>query len=92
MSLLRSSHFQPTCLFQKYAASQRLKKSTPWFKIESNIYGAPKECNKYSSTYSEEEMKGLINDIRNKNDFEWEVGRIRSGPGYILYLLGVEKK
>lgn len=43
-------------------------------------------------TYSEEEMKGLINDLRNKDDFEWEVGRSRSGPGYILYLLGVEKK
>ena len=43
-------------------------------------------------TYSEEEMKGLINELINKDDFEWEVGRIRSGPGYILYLLGVVKK
>ena len=43
-------------------------------------------------TYSEEEMLAMINELKNKDDFEWEVGRIRSGPGFILYLLGVEKK
>ena len=43
-------------------------------------------------TYSVEEMKSLINELDNKDDFEWEVGRIRSGPGFILYLLGAEKK
>ncbi|MFN4764030.1 hypothetical protein ACKGJN_12955 [Gillisia sp. Q332] len=43
-------------------------------------------------TYSEEKMNDMINELKNKDDFEWEVGRIRSGPGFILYLLGVEKK
>lgn len=43
-------------------------------------------------TYSEEEMKDIINQLKNKDNFEWEVGRIKSGPGFILYLLGVEKK
>jgi len=43
-------------------------------------------------TYSVEEMKNLISELDNKDDFEWEVGRIRSGPGFILYLLGAEKK
>jgi len=43
-------------------------------------------------TYSVEEMKAMISELENKDDFEWEVGRIRSGPGFILYLLGVEKK
>jgi hypothetical protein len=37
-------------------------------------------------------MKAMISELENKDDFEWEVGRIRSGPGFILYLLGVEKK
>jgi hypothetical protein len=43
-------------------------------------------------TYSVEEMNQLISELDNKDDFEWEVGRVRSGPGYILYLLGAEKK
>ncbi len=43
-------------------------------------------------TYSVEEMSNLINQLEHKDDFEWEVGRIRSGPGYILYLQGAEKK
>lgn len=43
-------------------------------------------------TYSVEEMKNLISELDHKDDYEWEVGRIRSGPGYILYLLGAEKK
>lgn len=43
-------------------------------------------------TYSEVEMKEMINELKNKDNFEWEVGRIRTGPGYILYLLGVAKR
>jgi len=43
-------------------------------------------------TYSVQEMKKLISELDNKDDFEWEVGRLRSGPGFILYLLGAEKK
>lgn len=43
-------------------------------------------------TYSEEEMKAMINELKNKDGFEWEVGRIKSGPVFILYLLGTEKK
>ncbi len=42
-------------------------------------------------TYSVEEMKALVNDLENKEAYEWEIERIKSGPGVILYLLGIPK-
>lgn len=42
-------------------------------------------------TYSIKEMQQLINDLDNKNDYDWEIGKARSGPAVILYLLGTEK-
>ncbi|MDN5216108.1 hypothetical protein QQ020_28810 [Fulvivirgaceae bacterium BMA12] len=42
-------------------------------------------------TYSVEEMKKLISNVENQDDFDWETGRIKSGPGVILYLIGSHK-
>ncbi len=39
-------------------------------------------------TYSVKEMKSLIEKLDNKNEFNWEVNRLKSGPGVILYLVG----
>lgn len=42
-------------------------------------------------TYSVEEKNGLIASLNNKESFNWEVGKVKSGPGKILYLLGTRK-
>ncbi|MBK7883637.1 MAG: hypothetical protein IPJ81_07390 [Chitinophagaceae bacterium] len=42
-------------------------------------------------TYSIEEMNGLVSELEDTNSFEWETGRVKSGPGYVLYLLGYPK-
>ena len=42
-------------------------------------------------TYSVEEMNELIGRLNNKETFNWEVGKVKSGPGKILYLLGTKK-
>jgi hypothetical protein len=39
-------------------------------------------------TYSVKEMHDLVNLLNNKDNFDWEIKRIKSGPGVILYLLG----
>ncbi len=43
-------------------------------------------------TYSVKEMKSLVKDLKNSESFNWEIERIKSGPGVILYLLGTSKK
>ncbi|MBT8179993.1 MAG: hypothetical protein KJO53_00245, partial [Eudoraea sp.] len=42
-------------------------------------------------TYSVKEMNELVEDLDNKESFNWEINRIKSGPGIILYLLGTAK-
>lgn len=42
-------------------------------------------------TYSIEEMKALISDLDKKETYEWEIDKIKSGPGVVLYLLGTKK-
>lgn len=42
-------------------------------------------------TYSVEEMSVLVSKLDNKENFNWEVGRVKSGPTKILYLLGTRK-
>lgn len=42
-------------------------------------------------TYSVKEMEGLINQVAHKDRFDWEVKRVKSGPGVILYLVGTPK-
>jgi len=42
-------------------------------------------------TYSVVEMEQLVDGLKNKNHFDWEIKRIKSGPGIVLYLVGVPK-
>ncbi len=42
-------------------------------------------------TYSVKEMDDLVNQLENKDSFEWEIGRKKSGPGMVPYLLGYPK-
>jgi hypothetical protein len=41
-------------------------------------------------TYSPEEMHQLVKGLQDRA-FEWKIGRVKSGPGIILYLLGSPK-
>jgi hypothetical protein len=41
-------------------------------------------------TYSVEEMKELVVKLNGAEAYEWEVDRVKSGPGVILYLLGTK--
>ena len=42
-------------------------------------------------TYSVDEMKDLVNELENKDTFEWKIERIKSGPSVLLYLIGTPK-
>lgn len=42
-------------------------------------------------TYSVAEMDGLIAGLEGGERFEWKTGRVRSGPGVMLYLTGIPK-
>lgn len=42
-------------------------------------------------TYSEAEMNDLIAQVKNHDQFHWEVGRVKSGPAQLLFLLGTPK-
>ncbi|WP_375323625.1 hypothetical protein [Flagellimonas sp. GZD32] len=42
-------------------------------------------------TYSVKEMQELVDSLTGKENFNWEIGKVKSGPGVILYLLGTKK-
>ncbi|WP_190811498.1 hypothetical protein [Flagellimonas sp. S3867] len=42
-------------------------------------------------TYSVTEMNALVNKLENKDTYNWEIERVKSGPGVVLYLLGTPK-
>jgi hypothetical protein len=42
-------------------------------------------------TYSDKEMHHLVDSLPQKDKFIWKTGRERSGPGVIIYLLGIPK-
>lgn len=42
-------------------------------------------------TYSVKEMENLVSTLENKDSFDWKIGRIKSGPGVVLYLVGTVK-
>jgi hypothetical protein len=42
-------------------------------------------------TYSVPEMTSLVDKLENKDNFDWEIERIKSGPGVVIYLLGTPK-
>ena len=43
-------------------------------------------------TYSVKEMEKLIADINGTEKYDWKIGKVKSGPGKILYLIGTEKE
>lgn len=42
-------------------------------------------------TYSVDEMNDLVNNLSGKERYDWEIGKLKSGPGTILYLMGTAK-
>ncbi|MDN5204666.1 hypothetical protein QQ008_24960 [Fulvivirgaceae bacterium BMA10] len=42
-------------------------------------------------TYSIKEMEQMVRNLDNHTDFDWEINKVKSGPGVILYLLGTKK-
>ncbi|TDW52259.1 hypothetical protein EV144_101947 [Flavobacterium sp. 270] len=42
-------------------------------------------------TYSVDEMNVLVSNLNNAANFNWEIGKVKSGPTKILYLLGTKK-
>ncbi len=42
-------------------------------------------------TYSIEEMSELVKSVRNHESYSWDIGKIKSGPGIVLYLMGAKK-
>jgi len=42
-------------------------------------------------TYSVEEMTDLVMHLHNPQHYHWDIKRIKSGPGVILYLTGIPK-
>lgn len=42
-------------------------------------------------TYSVKEMQELVKGLKGKEDFSWEIGKVKSGPSKILYLIGTKK-
>lgn len=41
-------------------------------------------------TYSVEEMNGLVKDVKGNEKYNWKIGKVKSGPSVILYLIGTE--
>lgn len=42
-------------------------------------------------TYSVSEMNELVNQINNKEQYDWDINRIKGKSGYVLYLLATKK-
>ncbi|WP_163381526.1 hypothetical protein [Cyclobacterium sp. SYSU L10401] len=42
-------------------------------------------------TYSLKEMNKLIGELNESQKYDWKVGKIKSGPSKLLYLIGTEK-
>ncbi|MEN8124781.1 MAG: hypothetical protein ABFR32_06570 [Bacteroidota bacterium] len=43
-------------------------------------------------TYSVKEMKELVDSLNNKEKYDWEIDKLKSGPSVILYLLGTKRE
>ncbi|MCD2260010.1 hypothetical protein [Psychroserpens luteolus] len=42
-------------------------------------------------TYSVKEMETLVSQLQDKEQFNWDINKVKSGPGVVLYLLGTPK-
>jgi len=43
-------------------------------------------------TYSIKEMNALIENLNGTENYDWEINKVRSGAGVVLYLLGTKKE
>ena len=43
-------------------------------------------------TYSLNEMQEMIDALENSTSYQWKMGRVKSGPGIVLYLVGSRRK
>jgi hypothetical protein len=43
-------------------------------------------------TYSIKEMNGLVEKLNGTEKYDWEINKVKSGPGVVLYLLGTKKE
>jgi hypothetical protein len=43
-------------------------------------------------TYSVKEMQALVLQVKNHENYDWQIGKVKSGPSKILYLIGSEKE
>lgn len=43
-------------------------------------------------TYQEHDLKDLISKLDQSKTYEWEIGRKKNGPGFVLYLLGFKRE
>lgn len=43
-------------------------------------------------TYSVKEMNELVSKLNDTDKYNWEIGKVKSGPGVILYLLGTKNE
>ncbi|MEM6895478.1 MAG: hypothetical protein AAF554_17405 [Bacteroidota bacterium] len=43
-------------------------------------------------TYSIKEMKTMVKKLHQTETYDWEINKVKSGPGMILYLLGTQKE
>ncbi|MEM8764612.1 MAG: hypothetical protein AAGD88_12410 [Bacteroidota bacterium] len=42
-------------------------------------------------TYSIKEMKTIVKNLHQTETYDWEISKVKSGPGALLYLLGTKK-
>ncbi|GAA3589928.1 hypothetical protein Q4Q39_14995 [Flavivirga amylovorans] len=42
-------------------------------------------------TYSIKEMNNLVENLEGTETYDWEIDKVKSGPGVVLYLLGTKK-
>jgi len=43
-------------------------------------------------TFSVKEMNELVEGLDGTENYDWEIGKVKSGPGVVLYLLGTKKQ
>ncbi len=43
-------------------------------------------------TYSLKEMNGMVDSLKGKDNYDWEINKVKSEPSVLLYLLGTKKE
>lgn len=43
-------------------------------------------------TYSVKEMNGLVENLNGKENYDWKINKVKTGPSNVLYLLGTKKE